>query len=102
MEASPPSSILESQVMRKIKVGFGRFILQTRAPWAVPTSAVLLLQPSLPLAGPPGALLGSFLVLLEPPPFIFPTCVSQVLLGILEVGAQWPMFRKRPWRLMEV
>lgn len=28
----------------------------------------------------------------EPPPF-----VSLVLLGTLEVRAQWPVFRKRPW-----
>lgn len=65
-----------------------------------PTLAVLLHQPSLPLPGPLG-LPRLFPVLPEPSPFIFPTCVFQVLLGTLAVGAQESMVRKGPWWLIE-
>lgn len=42
-----------------------------------------------------------FPLLPKPSPFIFPTCVFQVLLGTLAVGAQESMVQKGPCRLIE-
>lgn len=53
-----------------------------------------------PSAGLPGAPLGSFSVLPEPPPSILPTRMFQMLPGTLEVEAQWPTFRKGTWWLL--
>lgn len=80
--------------MRESEVGNGQLALQARVPWQLQLSLIYFsnhLSSGQAPGGSPG-----FQAWLEPPP-----CVSQMFLGTLEVVAQWTVFRKGPWWLIE-
>lgn len=87
--------ILEFQVMRKSK---GFIYCTGRSPPPFSCSASPAICPS---GWGPWSSPGAPSSLARTTPFISPTCVLQVLLGTLVVGAPGPMFRKGLWWLIE-